>query len=250
MKNRQVIDRWKKEMKNSPEGSLHCVVRSGRRFYYNRCGGRRIGITKDEELIYSLARKRYLSLLISTHERAMSSGGEPDALPLRELLDYYICKGLDPTRITCSKEQYIWMSHEYRANTLNPEERVYETYSGLGTRSKSEQSIGKALERYGVPYRYEPELRLDIGWMEGVNARYKSYYPDFVILAADGSKILWEHLGRVDRSGYRSHNMEKIAAYRQGLGIDERQLILTFESDLRQPETLDSIIERRVLPYV
>ena len=136
----------------------------------------------------------------------------------------------------------------------NPEQLIYETYSGIKMRSKSEQSIGNALEVRGIPYRYEPEINLDMSWMEGVdwltNGRYKTVYPDFVIRTADGKFIIWEHLGRVDLEEYRKHNMEKIAAYRQNGICDDDHLILTFEKDMERLETIQLIIAKRILPYV
>ena len=249
-RNKQLVECWRKEALNLPDGMLHCVTRNGRVFFYNRYNGRRAGITGNRELVYALARKRYLALLISAHEKATELSCNTNSLPLEKLLEYYTEKGLTLARITCSKEQYKWMEENYRRNPVDPEQRVYQTHSGLKMRSKSEQTIGNALERNGVPYRYEPEIRIDVGWMEDVSAPYKTYYPDFVILTADGTEIIWEHLGRVDLKAYRDHNMEKISAYREGMGIDERQLILTFENDLRDLENIDRIVERRIMPYI
>lgn len=131
---------------------------------------------------------------------------------------------------------------------------IFETFSGIKVRSKSEQVIGNALEVKGIPYRYEPEISMDLRWMEGVDwlvqGKYKTYYPDFVIMTADGSFIFWEHLGRVDLEEYRKHNMEKIAAYRQNGVCDDDHLILSFEKDMERPETVHTIIAKRILPYM
>lgn len=119
-------------------------------------------------------------------------------------------------------------------------------------RSKSERDIGNRLELYGIPYRYEQAFTLDVLWMDNEygEALYspKTYYPDFTIMTIRGELIIWEHLGRVDLFRYRSHNMEKISAFRQGGVLDCRHMILTFENDLIKSEKLDEIIKHQILP--
>ena len=237
-------------------------------YYQQVVNGKRKGITRDVDLVYKLARKRYLRLRVKEQEETINNIGVLTGFsrrkktgiqrrtfsPLEQLLDKYGRAGLEVLRITCSPQQYHWMKQQYRKNTMNPEQLKYETYSGIKVRSKSEQSIGNELEVRGVPYRYEPEVRLDLGWMEGVDwlsqGRYKTFYPDFVIMTADGSFIFWEHLGRVDLEEYRKHNMEKIAAYRQNGICDDDHLILSFEKDMERTETIQRMIVKRILPFM
>ncbi len=262
------INSMKAEIDGSPEGCLSIITENNRAYFRQVIKGKRTGITRDLELVYKLARKRYLQLRLKEQEKQVERVGvltgcsrKKAAQKMRrsfskieQLLDKYGRAGLDILKITCTQKQYQWMKREYRKNTKNPEQLVFETYSGTKVRSKSERDIGNALEVRGIPYRYEPEVSLDLSWMEGVDwlaqGRYKTYYPDFVILTADGSLIFWEHLGRVDQEGYRKHNMEKIAAYRQNGICDDDHLILSFEKDMERPETIVSIITKRILPYV
>ena len=262
----------KKELTALPEGRLK-IIPWGDCQLFQRAGKDGVrGISHNQDMIYKLARKQYLLLLEEEkkieilwvyqaseedkeawglsrrqRQRASNPGGfralaEEKMSEVEQLLDKYAKAGLDVLRITCSREQYHWMKAEYRKNTAYPEQLVYETYSGIKVRSKSEQRIGNALE---------------VGWMEGINGgrftgrgkRYKEYYPDFVILTATGELLIWEHLGRVHEESYRAHNMEKIAAYRQTSFCDDEHLILTFEHDMIKTETLEEIIRRRVLPY-
>ncbi|MBQ9060497.1 MAG: hypothetical protein IJ128_05090 [Firmicutes bacterium] len=277
-----------RELASLPEGRLRIVPRRQKLYFQNVRDGHVQGITRDLELVYQLARKEYLQLLLESRKigimlvyratdeemrewgmtdkqrrRAKSAAGvrrmlEEALAPIEKLLDEYGKAGLDVLRITCSQKQVRWVREDYCRNRMHPEQLKFETYSGIKVRSKSEQSIGNALELRGIPYRYEPEISLEVGWMDGVNGgsfaaggkRYKKYYPDFVILTTDGQYFIWEHLGCIHEEGYRAHNMEKIAAYRQGGLCDDEHLILTFEKDLVKLETLDQLIRRRVQPYM
>lgn len=261
------IEIWEKELAELPEGTLYLAFRSQRTYYQLAIGEHRRGITHDVDLTYKLARKRYLQVLLeeqndtlrhinelSDPSRRLRPHSNEKRSKTEELLERYAKAGLTILRITCSEKQYQWVTARFRSNPLHPEELKYETYSGIKTRSKSEQSIGNALEIRGIPYRYEMELNLYVGWMENVSGMsssgYKNYYPDFVIPLATGEMLIWEHLGRVDLEKYRTHNMEKISAYRQNGICDDDHLILTFEKDLEKLETLGQIIARRVQQYL
>lgn len=233
------IEIWKKELRRLPEGSLYCVRRSEKAYYYQAINGRRFGITENMDLVYDLARKRYLTELLK------------DCGSADKLIEYYGQMHLNIQRITCSKEHYSWMRSSYVQNPTYPERKIYETYSGIKVRSKSEQRIGNELELKGIPYRYEQGIAIPVDWMEGVipseDGVNKLYYPDFIILTTTGRQIIWEHLGRVDQKKYRDHNMEKISAYRQGAGFSDSQLILTFEHDVNTMAGLEEIIRQRIL---
>ena len=265
---REMLKDINAEMKILPEGTLSLWHKGGdesKTYFSMRRKGKNSGITRNTELIYLLARKKYLSLVkkdleddfavnremakafLNKKKRRENNRGRK----VRELLLEYAKEGLDIARITMTKEQYQWMHSPFDSNEMNPEELIYETYSGVLMRSKSEQSIGNRLELYGIPYRYEQAVTLDVSWMDDENgeALYspKTYYPDFIIMTANGEFVVWEHLGRVDLYKYRIHNMEKICAYRQGGEIDSRHLILTFESDLRRLGNIDEIITKQIL---
>lgn len=256
------VREWKKEILELPPGSLYSTSTSGRTFFYHSHQGKRRGISKEEDLIYALARKKYLKLMIKEHVKVLdiAARGIHDrrsrgksmtvSLPLEKLLNSYVSMGLDLARITCSDRQYQWMKKPYVGNPVNPEAREYKTHSGIGVRSKSEQSIGNALEKKGIPYRYEQGFRVSVEWMEDADRIEKIYYPDFTILTTAGKYIIWEHLGRVDKLDYRIHNIEKISAYRQSGFLGEEQMILTFEKDMMDLDTIDRIIRNRIIPYL
>ena len=145
------------------------------------------------------------------------------------------------------------MNERYRSNQYHPESLQYITNSGIHVRSKSERTIGNRLERFGIPYRYEQEVEIDVSSMENIAGarlgKYKTYYPDFIIMRPNGEKIIWEHLGLLNHSDYRESAFEKIFIYRQVGLVKEKDMIITVESDLTDTSMLDDIIVRRVLTY-
>ncbi len=102
-----------------------------------------------------------------------------------------------------------------------PEEGLYQTNRGEMVRSKSEKIIADALEKYGVPYQYEPLLELG----------YNTVYPDFVVLNLRTRKTLyWEHLGIVSDMEYATKNFKKLQNYERNGFLLGRDLITTMES--------------------
>jgi hypothetical protein len=82
---------------------------------------------------------------------------------------------------------------------LNPdvpfaEHLVHRTAGGELVRSKSEVVIANLLHAAHVPYFYERPLP----GLSGV------IHPDFTIVDPAGEPIVWEHLGMLDRPGYRA----------------------------------------------
>ena len=265
---RQKMALLEAELREMPEGSLGVYFSDNSPGFYHIIHRKKHSIGRNMDMVYALARKVYLLQMTElehegfallkkpeTMDRAALAGLSKKRENIEKLLSKYAKAGLELMRITCTKEQFLWAKANYKSNpTPFPDGNEYYTNSGVRVRSKSEQSIGNLLESYGIPYRYEPATDVDIAWMEGINGarggRYKTYYPDFVILTLDGSIIIWEHLGLAHKQGYRIHNMEKIAAYRQSGICDEAHLIFTFESDLKDMKTVEEIIQRRILPLM
>ena len=73
-----------------------------------------------------------------------------------------------------------------------------------------------------IPYRYD--ARLDIG--------NHVYYPDFTIRhPVTGEYYYWEHVGMLDKPGYRSDFLTKFRVYINNGLLPDHNLILTYESD-------------------
>ena len=95
------------------------------------------------------------------------------------------------------------------------EHLVHRTTKGVLVRSKSELVIANHLESIGLDYHYERPL---VG--EGTGGRR---WPDFSFVDDAGDVVVWEHLGMLDRSDYRSAWERKKAWYEENgyaKGID------------------------------
>ncbi|MHA1577254.1 MAG: ATP-dependent DNA helicase [Candidatus Thorarchaeota archaeon] len=89
-----------------------------------------------------------------------------------------------------------------------PEDKRLKYYPRKGekpVKSKGEYIIHKALQRSGLKFQYEEELRLK-------NLSF-AIHPDFVIELEDKTKIYWEHLGMLDTRKYFNDWMRRKADY-------------------------------------
>ncbi len=230
----------KQEMDSLPEGSLY--ITKNRRwvsFYLHR-NGRSRGITADESLIYSLARRHYLSLLNRFLEDLLLNIGcdissESFSRFLSEIEDLFkkFEKGnLDIDRITMTANQYIWNSNRESQKPTRREELIYPTIGRVYMRSKSEQTLGNLLERLHIPYRYETTVRIN-----GI-----SYHPDFIIMLPNNRLIIIEHVGRMDLDVYNDSLVTRLKAYDNiGLLIG-RDVFFTFERDTRDESIAKEIL--------
>lgn len=76
------------------------------------------------------------------------------------------------------------------------EHLIHRTARGELVRSKSEVVIANLLHAAGIDYRYERPLT--------GTAVPGTIHPDFTFVDAGGDEIVWEHLGMLDRPGYRA----------------------------------------------
>lgn len=137
-----------------------------------------------------------------------------------------------------SDDMYIqrWLEENPGNQNPFPEEGKYYTVQGDYVRSKSEKIIADLLDKYGVPYCYEPLLELD---------NRHIIYPDFVILNVRERKtIYWEHLGMLGDDNYARKNFEKIASYeKNGYNIGDN-LLISMESEQNPFDT--KIVENKI----
>ena len=117
-----------------------------------------------------------------------------------------------------------WMQQNKGGMNSYPKQGKFMTNNGEMVRSKSEKIIADMLDKYNVPYTYEPEIKFENG---------KKTYPDFATLNVRTRKtIYWEHFGMITDGEYASANLEKINKYdKAGIKVCHN-LILTMESDL------------------
>ncbi|MBQ8139540.1 MAG: hypothetical protein IJ195_08820 [Lachnospiraceae bacterium] len=117
-----------------------------------------------------------------------------------------------------------------------PKETSYRTDRGESVRSKSEKIIADILYKYGIPYVYEPKLRLNNG---------KNLFPDFALLDLKARKtIYWEHFGLASDGEYASKAMTKLGVYENEGFVVGRDLLFSVESS-ETPLNI-KVIERKV----
>lgn len=122
-----------------------------------------------------------------------------------------------------TSENYIQSWYEENPGMQNPfsDDGVFLTNRGELVRSKSEKIIADALDKYNVPYQYEPMLELG----------HSTVYPDFITLNVRKRQTMyWEHLGIVSDLEYASKNFMKIQQYEKNGYMVGRDLICTMES--------------------
>ena len=132
----------------------------------------------------------------------------------------------------------------YRKALFDPEKHIHETVCGELVRSKSEVIIANALWHFKIPFNYEelfPHPDEDGNW----------FYPDFTIHCPDGTTIIWEHWGLLDRHTYCVHNAGKLNTYNANGYVIGKNLIITQDDNRGNCTTalVYHIIENYVLPH-
>ena len=276
----------KKEYSRMPEGSLHIKHNKSYYYFYQYINSSQIPISHDLNLVYRLARKKYLYWVINNRST-------------EALLEKYVKAGLSLQRIVLTPGQYRWVTEDYKANTGWQENLKYKTKSGIAMRSKSERDIGNRLEYLGVPYRYDMMLKINVSqivegiceylsnlkhwhynprslcsyrdgycvwnvpeelqWMNASGSIWRSYNiaaktvtisVDFSILLGDGSVLLWEHAGLCLNPVYRCNTSERIFVLRTTAFVPSENVLFTTENDILDIEDIDELIASRILPRI
>ena len=151
------------QMKSLPPGDLIFARKNQKYYCVQKLNDQRFGITRDQQLVQGLALKRYLQ-------------EERDALQDNlKILDKVlkdcqntsfddIMQSLPPGFRQLPREYYRLKKKKktYCKNPYYSEHLIYKTNGGELVRSKSEQSIGNALEDYGIEYTYDEGII--VGW--------------------------------------------------------------------------------------
>ncbi|MBO4457678.1 MAG: hypothetical protein J5802_08160 [Butyrivibrio sp.] len=133
-----------------------------------------------------------------------------------------------------SDEEYIKTWRESHPGGLNPfpEEGKYLTIRGEKVRSKSEKILADYFEKLGIPYSYEPQVKLKDG---------RTFYPDFVLLNVRTRRtIYWEHFGLISDFEYAKNAFIKLGLFEKA-GLEIGKDILFSMEDARQPLNLKQI---------
>ena len=229
------LDQMTKELKDAPEGYLERTIRSPGAYYYHtllplgfRKKRRRVGFTRDEEMIHRLARKRYVQESLSLARRNLqvlqearadyvpqdpaslraALGGPYSDLPLEMFAPWTPAAPPDPNAYNQWKNNY------------RPRELTQTSADGVPMRTKSEVNIAGRLGHFSVENIYEKPLVLN-----GI-----TYRPDFTIRRPrDGKTIYWEHVGMMEDPGYRQRHERKMAVYEEYGIVPWSNLILTYD---------------------
>ena len=260
-----------RELKNAqaersklPEGTLVIDGSSTTTSYSHDIRGNRDGISKDANLMYSLARAAYLDRLIKQYEK------NHDALQRaikylktyapRKDPEYYAIKRFRDTDIDLRK--VLWSAQQFHHNEQTSQNRFmtdqlqYVTNGGVYVRSLSEKLIGNLYEDLWIPYWYEKEFVVDVTAMGEIpgayyyNGRwYKKYYPDFTLMLANGKLMVHEHFGLVEGTDYRGNVGEKIVAYTSSGLFKMEDIIVTYPDDVRDIDSFREFLISEIKPY-
>lgn len=224
--------RKKRELKSLPEGSL--TKKNG--CYYHYLNGHEAGISKNKELIWQLARKRFLEkeIEIITHNMELQRRyNEKYKAPSIEEIIASMPKAYRelPVKYFSSKEV---QSTKQSENPYKREHLQYKSINGVFVRTKSELIIANFLEDNNISYQYEPRFTLGSHVI----------YPDF-LLNNDFDHITkpLEHLGMLGVEEYDTKAIIKVAEYTQNGYFPSRDVIYTYENDIMDPVRLRNILQ-------
>ena len=241
----QRIDKYKLD----DAATLHYSKRKcGYQYYLRREGGSREYIRKTNmDIAYLIAQREYdLRVKAELVKQKKSIEGILKNYDVGAIANIY-AKTCDAKRELISPiiqpdESFVaeWQKEHKGGLNPYPSQGKYMTNNGEMVRSKSEKIIADMLDKYGVPYTYEPVIVLKNG---------KKAYPDFAVLNIRTRKTMyWEHLGMITDGEYASANWDKIKKYdKSGIKMWEK-LIVSMESDV---EPLDvSEIKEKIEEYL
>lgn len=246
-----IVNIKEKAIEKAPEGKIHIIKTRTKMQYYLRSDSRDIGgkyiSRKKEKLIQKLIQKSYdekiLSLLkkeIKTLESFLKQYKNID----QQIKDVYSTKEneikINIIPIDCSDEDYanMWQNIPFVSNPYPPTGSEYKTNRKEIVRSKSELNIANALNKHGIPYKYECQFKLKDGSV---------VYPDFTLLDLKNRReIYWEHRGMMDDREYVKKSVKKIKDYNKSGVIAGNNLIITEEmyNSMLGTDEIDNIIEK------
>lgn len=213
-----------KELRKLPSGTLSCVMRDGKRTFFQveKADNKRIrkSINKNEKKIEDLAKKMYLE----TEIKMLKSSIEAAKL----FLDSYEEVSVDnilrkiPETIhdkLLPSPHEDWATQDYPKSSYMPESKVHTTTRGLKVRSKSELLIAEKLYEHGISFRYEQVLSIN-----GVQLA-----PDFTVKPQSGKLIYWEHCGLTGNKKYMEKHKWKLSVYEEAGIVPWDNLIITYD---------------------
>ena len=253
------LQQLKKSQKNQPSGHLRIAQKGTNRNYFyhytspDDFNGKYIR-KSQQALAKALAQKDYNLKLINQLEKETQSLKEYLTQSKNGNAIQSLFKDLCPARqplitpATLSDEQYIsqWKSITWQGLPFPQDAPQYDTSQGEKVRSKSEVIIADALERHGIPYRYEFPVKLQ---RIEKNSESVYFYPDFCCLNIHTrQEFFWEHFGLIDDAKYATNAAGKLRLYAENNIFPGRNLIITMET---KDEPLNTkLIEKMILAFL
>ena len=164
-----------------PSSPLYIIHTRGYVYFFEGTEDGNTYLRRDSEMLYLLARKRYLKELLKTIEVRAKYGSESERFErqferLAKLVRDYAAGNLDVARIVLNQKQYKWFTGSYKKKQLIPKDGekpltipyidCTEFKSGQDdktiVRSKSEQNVGNAFWDFAVPIHYEERLTINV----------------------------------------------------------------------------------------
>lgn len=225
---------------NRIKGSLAVRNNKGRVEFYCRENsldktGSYIGHDRTE-LLDALAQKKYDQMVLQEFEGQKSdlqkllsrTEKHVDPVGIYNRLPEYLKSHVTPFVAYNRKEAEKWKAG-IRCRLLNISEKHYGTLSGIEVLSKSEVMIADTLHMMGIPFVYEPEVRIPTGDPYRADERK---YPDFKVLnMRTGEEFYWEHFGKLDDGQYLLRSLSKLEQFATIGIIQGKNLIVSFESE-------------------
>ena len=239
-------------IKDMPKDQLVCELNKGYVKWYKKKGTTKQYIKKSNfEEAATLAEAKYYRALENDLLREMDILNQfiefcnevPQSETLRNderykklLLNIGKNREIASASSTINYKIKAWLAEETRTNPNHQDNLKFASSNGLFVRSKAESMIVTSLNRAGIPFKYEAELKLGS----------ITYYPDFTIMhPKTGEFIYWEHLGLMDNPEYIGKTFKKLVAYAEAGIVPNINLIITSETNDKPLDQLqiDGVID-------
>jgi ribosomal protein L14E/L6E/L27E len=241
----KILQETQAALENAPEGYLYIRDTGKGQSYYRvmKKSGEKTKHIKinDRHLIGRLLKKTRNKAIIKVckNNLAVLKRAMKEYQPL--VLENLLSEKQKNLLIELHKEEFM---KPYKKARFDPCYHIHETMCGEWVRSKAEVIIANALWHYGIPFNYEEMFPCpdDEGnW----------FYPDFTVHCPDGTTIIWEHWGMLDKMTYCMHNTGKLHTYNENNYVIGKNLIITQDDAAGNCSTrlIYHIIENYIKPH-
>ena len=244
----KIICKTEMRLAKAPEGNLR-IQRHGKGYQYFLRKD-----PKDKNGIYIPAseRKKALVLIQKGYDQQILAAAKKQAAVIDKFLKKYdpdVLKEVynsliearkiivEPVELPDDLYAKHWQMADYEHKIISETIPCHYTIKGERVRSKSEVLIADALNRAGIPYRYEYPMQVS----------GQIIHPDFTVLRKkDRKEFIWEHFGMIDDSEYRNNAMKRILQFEKEDIFPGDKLIVTAET---QKQPLNTTEVNRVIRH-